>query len=102
MIDQEEVTTIKQGVKFNIAAPDLIPVPENRGVELFAKIKRTSKYYYQGLDQNGKPRAFKIDAIQYGSHSFRMNSNNYRSQDLTFWVKGVEDNLIPLAGGKRR
>ncbi len=83
--------------------PKAIYTPlKERKVELFAKIKRTSKYYYQGLDQNGKPRAFKIDAIQYGSHSFRMNSNNYRSQDLTFWVKGVEDNLIPLAGGKRR
>ncbi len=101
MTDQEK-TAIKQGGRFKIPAPDLVPVPENRKVELFAKIKRTSKYYYQGLGQDGKPIAFKIDAIQYGSHAIRMNSNNYRCQDLTFWVKDVEGNLIPLAGRKRR
>lgn len=71
-------------------------------VELFATIRPTSKYYYQGLDENNKPRAFKIEAIQQcDTHPIRMNNNNYRCQDLTFLVKGVEGDLIPLAGGMK-
>lgn len=101
MIDQEKTDT-RQGVKFKLAHPDFVPISKNREVELFAKIKRTSKYYYQGLDQNNKPVAFKIEAIQHGSHSFRINSNNYRCQDLAFYVKDSKGKLLPLVGGKRR
>ena len=71
-------------------------------VQLYASIKRTSKYYYQGLDKNKKPRAFKIEAIQQcDTHHIRMNNNNYRWQDLTFLVKGVEGDFILLAGGMK-
>jgi hypothetical protein len=74
--------------------------PTKCEVELFATIRPASKYYYQGLDENKKPRAFKIEAIQQcDTHHIRMNNNNYRCQDLTFLVKGVEGDLIPLAGG---
>jgi hypothetical protein len=77
--------------------------PEERKVELFAKIKRTSKYYYQGPDEHKKHRAFRIDAIQEcDTHHIRMNNNNYRCRDLSFWVKSVEGDLIPLAGGTKQ
>ena len=81
MIDQEQTTT-KQGVKYKIANPDLVPIPKNREVELFAKIKRTSKYYHQGLGQNNKPIAFKIEAIQYGSHSMAHPALAYLREKL--------------------
>ncbi|MFZ5798132.1 MAG: hypothetical protein ACOY3O_06860 [Thermodesulfobacteriota bacterium] len=72
---------------------------EEREVELFARIKRSSKYYHQGLDRARQPRIFRVDAIRHGTHPFRLNSNNYRSQDLAFFVKDVHGGLVPLSEG---
>ncbi len=77
-------------------------VPEEREVELFARIRKSSEYYHQGLDKNNKPRIFKIEAIRPGFLCFRLNSNNYSSHDLAFYVRDVKDNLVPLAGGISR
>jgi hypothetical protein len=73
--------------------------PEEREVELFAEIKRSPKYYYQGLDSAGQSRIFRIEAIRHGTHPFRLNNNNYRSQDLAFFVKDVHGQLVPLTEG---
>ena len=105
MTDQEERTTTRQDHRYlkpKSKNPIFAPVPQNRKVELFAKIKKSSEYYHQGLNQDGKPCIFKIDSISHGFLSFRLNSNNYSCHDFTFYVKDTEDNLIPLAGGKRR
>ena len=103
MIDQEQPTRQDHNyLKPKPKKPVFIPVPQDRAVELFAEIKKTSEYYHQGLNQDGKPCIFKIDGISHGFLSFRLNSNNYSCHDLTFYVKDTEDNLIPLAGGKRR
>jgi len=72
---------------------------EEREVELFAEIRRSSKYYYQGLDSARQPRIFRIEAIRHGSHPFRLNNNNYRSRDLSFFVKDVHGHLVPLSEG---
>ncbi|MCL7489835.1 MAG: hypothetical protein M8357_16845 [Desulfobulbaceae bacterium] len=72
---------------------------EEREVELFAEIRRSSKYYYQGLDSARQPRIFRIEAIRHGTHPFRLNNNNYRSQDLTFFVKDLYGRLVPLSEG---
>jgi hypothetical protein len=74
-------------------------IPEEREVELFAEIRRSSKYYYQGLDSARQPRIFRIEAIRHGSHPFRLNNNNYRSQDLAFFVKDLHGQLVPLTEG---
>ncbi len=101
MKSQTERTTIHDSRYLSPKSTCFTPAAKCK-VELFATIKRTSKYYYQGLDKNKKPRAFKIEAIQQcDTHNIRMNNNNYRSQDLTFLVKGVEGDLIPLAGGMK-
>jgi hypothetical protein len=76
--------------------------PEERKVELFATIKKSSEYYHQGLDQNNKPLIFKIESICPGFLCFRLNFNNYSSNDLAFYVKDTKGNLIPLAGGMSR
>ncbi len=102
MRNQEQSSTSQDHRYLKPKSKNPVLIQEERKVELFAKIKRTSKYYYQGLDENGTPRAFKIEAIKYGSHSIRMNSNNYRCQDLTFWVKDAKGQLIPLAGGMKK
>ena len=73
--------------------------PEECAVELFARIKKSSEYYHQGLDQNNKPLIFKIDSIRPGFLCFRLNSNNYSSHDLAFYAKDTKGNLIPLTGG---
>lgn len=73
--------------------------PAECEVQLFARIKKSSEYYHQGLDQNNKPLIFKIDSIRPGFLCFRLNSNNYSSHDLTFYVKDTKGNFIPLTGG---
>ncbi len=70
--------------------------PPARKAELFARIKRTSKYYFQGLDNDGQQIAFPVEAIQYGSYTFRLNHNNYRTQDLSFYVKDTEGRFLKL------
>ena len=77
-------------------APD---IPEEREVELFAKIRRSSKYYHQGLDSAKQPRIFRVEAIRHGTHPFRMNNNNYRGRDLAFFVKDLHGRLVPLTRG---
>ena len=74
--------------------------PEECAVELYARIKKSSEYYHQGLDENNNPCIFKIDSIRPGFFCFRLNSNNYSSHDLAFYVKDTKSNLIPLTGGK--
>lgn len=65
-------------------------------VELFARIKKTSKYYHQGLDDTGKAVVHKIEQMRNGSHPFRLNGNNYRGEDLTFYVKSLPGKMIKL------
>ena len=102
MINQEQPTISQDHRYLKPKSINPISFPAERAVELFAQIKKTSEYYHQGLNQEGKPCIFKIDSISYGFLSFRLNSNNYSCHDLAFYVKDAEGNLIPLAGGKRR
>ena len=74
---------------------DSLITPLVSNINLFAKIKRSSKYYYQGLNNN-KPELFQIKEIRDGSHPFKLNCNSYRSEDLAFYVKGVGEMLIKL------
>lgn len=65
-------------------------------IELYARIKRSSKYYNQGLDTRNKPKIFKVEEVRCGSHPFRLNANNYGVSDLIFYVKDRFDQLIKL------
>lgn len=66
-------------------------------MQLFATIKKSSKYFYQGLDEEtGKPMLFEIEEIRNDLHAFVLNSNNYRSEDLNFYVKMPCGQLIKL------
>ena len=99
MQERERTEIIKQGT--NPKGPYLrmkkeFKDPPPRKAELFARIKRTSKYYFQGLDNNGEQITFPVEAIQYGSYTFRLNHNNYRRQDLSFYVKDAEGRFLKL------
>ncbi len=76
--------------------PRLEPIPRVRPpFALYATIKKSSKYYHQGLSDptNGKskPRAFEITSINSmpdcDGYDYRLNNNQYRREDLQLWVK---------------
>ncbi len=74
--------------------------PTQTKVELFARIKKSSQYYHQGLDHNGTPLVFKVEGIRQGFLCFRLNDNNYSSRDLAFYVRDAGGDLIALSGGR--
>ena len=102
MLNQEQSSTGQDHKCLKPKSKDPFKIPKEREVKLFARIKRSSEHYHQGLDQNHKPCIFKIDAIRHGFHPFRLNSNNYSCHDLAFYVKDIKGKLIPLAGGTNR
>ncbi len=66
-------------------------------MELYAIIKRTSKYAYQGREEGtGRTILFAVGEVQDGEYAFRFNSNQYRRQDLNFYVKRPDGELIKL------
>jgi hypothetical protein len=68
-------------------------------MELYAKIKKTSKYAYQGEDERGKPRLLPVREIQddaIGGYHFRLPGNQYRLCDLNLYVKTPGGKLVKL------
>lgn len=66
-------------------------------MELYATIKRTSKYALQGRDEcTDKTILFPVQQVQASSYAFRLNSNQYRREDLNFYVKTPCGKLIKL------
>jgi hypothetical protein len=102
MLNQEQTSTRQDHKYLKPKSKNPVLIPEERKVELFARIRKSSEYYNQGLDPDGKPSIFKIEGIRHGFLSFRLNSNNYNCYDLSFFVKDAKGKLIPLTGGTRR
>lgn len=77
---------------------NLVPAPTTRGpFALFATIKKSSKYYYQGLNADNKPGAFEITRIDdSGYYRFHGNHNRYRADDLTFWIETSKGKFTKL------
>jgi len=71
-------------------------------MELYATIKKGSKYAYQGREQgSGKLILFPICQIRDDpscGYCFRMGGNQYRREDLNFFVKTPRGELIKLNG----
>ena len=71
---------------------------EAKSLVLFAMIKASSKYAYQGR-YTGKPVAMRVTATnaRTDAYAFRLeNGNDYRREDLTFYVKGLDGKLLKL------
>lgn len=77
----------------------LTPQTESRAatLALFAMIKSSSKYAYQGR-YTGKPVAMRVtfleDRTDYAFHL--ENGNRYRREDLTFYVEAPSGKLLKL------
>jgi len=79
---------------------ELVEIPKARPpFEIWATIKKSSKYYNQGVDPNDpkrRPVAFKISAImatEFDGYDFKGGLGGaYRREDLQLWVK-VEGRL---------
>ncbi len=69
---------------------------EARGLVLFALIKRSSKYHYQAC-YTGNPVAMRVTGIEASDYPFHLdNGNRYRREDLTFFVRTPEGELVKL------
>lgn len=63
---------------------------EARGLVLYAMIKPSSKYAYQGRE-DGKPVAMRVTFLENTDYPFHLeNGNRYRREDLTFYVRDGE------------
>ncbi len=69
---------------------------EAKTLVLCAVIKSSSKYAYQGRE-NGKPVAMRVTWLEAGEYAFHLeNGNRYRREDLTFYVQGLDGQLVKL------
>jgi hypothetical protein len=69
---------------------------EARSLVLFAVIKASSKYAYQGR-YTGKPVAMRVTEIEATDYPFRLdNGNRYRREDLTFFARTPDGQLVKL------
>ncbi len=80
---------------------DLTPRIENQpaGLALFAVIRASSKYAYQGRE-GGRVVAMAVEELEHegSEYPFRLeNGNRYRREDLTFYVReGSTGRLVKL------
>ena len=70
---------------------------EAKSLVLFAVIKASSKYEYQNREKDGKPVPMEVKATREDHYAFRLaNGNDYRREDLTFYVRGLDGKLVKL------
>jgi hypothetical protein len=69
---------------------------EAKTLVLCAVIKASSKYAYQGR-YTGKPAAMRVTELEPGEYAFHLeNGNRYRREDLTFYVRNLDGQLVKL------
>ena len=67
-------------------------------MELYAKIKPESKYAHQGVDpRSGKRIFFPITEVRDDWYAFQTDYNQYRLEDLTFYVRSPSGRFIRLS-----
>ena len=68
---------------------------EAEGLVLYALIRPSSKYAYQGRVE-GKPVAMRVTFLENSDYAFHLqNGNRYRREDLTFYVRDGERLIEP-------
>jgi hypothetical protein len=78
-------------------APSAESAAEVKSLVLYAMIRTASKYAYQGQDQAGKSFALRITHMEESDYAFHLeNGNRYRREDLTFYVRNLDGQLIKL------
>ena len=77
-------------------APSATRSPETSALVLFALIRASSKYAHQGR-YTGKSVAMRVTFLEDGEYAFHLeNGNRYRREDLTFYVRNLDGQLIKL------
>ena len=80
--------------------PELEEIPTVRNFDVVARLKKTSKYYHQGLtdptDAKSKPRFFRLEyftpnmrlglALSRDAYSLHFNGNAYRIEDCEIFL----------------
>lgn len=75
--------------------PELEEIPTVRNFDVVARLKKSSKYYEQGLDQNSKPRFFRLEyfmpsrfglALSRDAYILHFNGNAYRIEDCELFL----------------
>ena len=62
--------------------------PAPAGVVLYAVIRASSKYAYQGRRENGGVVVMRVTHLADNDYAFHLdNGNRYRREDLTFYTK---------------
>lgn len=60
-------------------------------IEMWARIKKSSKYYEQGLNAQRKPIFFPVESLFANkfeeNYVVRFNCNQYRLEDVELWVR---------------
>src|SRR5947207_3093080 len=84
----------------DVTAPELEAIPQVRSFEVWVRLKKSSKYYHQGLidptNRKSTPRFFKLSyftPLRLGSKLSRdafilhFNGNTYRIEDCEFFLR---------------
>ncbi|MDF3056819.1 MAG: hypothetical protein K0R17_1034 [Rariglobus sp.] len=81
------------------AIPKTVASVTSVPVDLYATIKKSSKYYGQDHARaTGKPSPWLVRFVDSrDSYGFHGNGNQYRREDLTFWVKATDGTLVKLS-----
>jgi hypothetical protein len=78
-------------------APAAPRVPEASALVLFAVIRASSKYEHQNREVNGKAVPQKVRRLENSDYAFHLaNGNRYRREDLTFYVRNFDGQLVKL------
>jgi hypothetical protein len=87
-------------------AAELEEIPQVRNIEVWATIKKSSKYYHQGLvdptNPRSKPRFFKLShftplfrgdglSLSRDAYVLHFNSNAYRIEDCMLFLRAADD-----------
>lgn len=91
-------TITPDGCGRTISDGELVEVRPVVSFQVWVRLKKSSKYYHQGLedctDSKSKPMFFKLDgfvpqqgmALMSDQHSLKFHSNSYRREDCEFFL----------------
>lgn len=82
---------------------ELEEIPQVREIEVWAQIKKSSKYYHQGLvdvtNSKSKPRFFRLEyltplntlSLSRDAYVLHFNSNTYRIEDCMLFLRSADN-----------
>lgn len=92
-------TTTEKTIETPEELSGLVPTKPCREFEVCVRLKKSSKYYDQGLGANGAPRYFKLESFSpqcvpgliCDGYFLHFNNNTYRTEDCEFYLVDPTD-----------